>query len=246
MKKESIITCALLIVLWGLMALFVHNDILLPGPLMTGERIVELLTQGSSYRYILVSLSRVIKGCFLSVLLAWGISLFSYYFPFVRRLFQPVYQLSKTIPNICYIILAIIWLGSEGSVMLVVFFVLFPMSYNQLMFNLDEEPEYLKDIALVYKEKFSYIFKKKILPSSLPTLLNLLKITLSFGFKIGVMAEIVAQANGGIGRQLSFARQNLDTVSIFAWTVIVVVLCVLIETGMDKLFQMFNKERRGI
>ncbi|MCR1949102.1 hypothetical protein NSA25_14760, partial [Erysipelatoclostridium ramosum] len=37
--------------------------------------------------------------------------------------------------------------------------------------------------------------------------------------KVGVMAEIFVSSNQGIGKQLYFARAQIDMVSIFAWTI---------------------------
>ena len=50
----------------------------------------------------------------------------------------------------------------------------------------------------------------------------------SLGFKVGVMAEILSQVRGGIGRNMQIAKLNVDLASLLAWTIwflIVVAVC---------------------
>ena len=58
-------------------------------------------------------------------------------------------------------------------------------------------------------------------------------------FQVGVMAEIIGQVQLGIGRQLNIARFNMDMTAIFAWTLWIILLLLILEWirkySMDKL-----------
>ena len=59
--------------------------------------------------------------------------------------------------------------------------------------------------------------------------------------KVGVMAEIFVSSNQGIGKQLYFARAQIDMVSIFAWTIWMVIIIMLITYFTNKII---NKDKK--
>ena len=48
-------------------------------------------------------------------------------------------------------------------------------------------------------------------------------------FKVSVMAEILTQVQIGVGKQLSFDRNMLDMTGIFAWTIWIIIISLLVE-----------------
>ena len=55
------------------------------------------------------------------------------------------------------------------------------------------------------------------------------------------MAEIFVSANQGIGKQLYFARVQIDMVSIFAWTLWMVIIILGINYICKKVFSYLKK-----
>ncbi len=68
-------------------------------------------------------------------------------------------------------------------------------------------------------------------PSSSPYLLSACTVSLGISWKAGIAAEIIGIPAGSIGRMFYDAKVYFNTVDLFAWTVIVVVISVLFEKG---------------
>ncbi len=66
-------------------------------------------------------------------------------------------------------------------------------------------------------------------PSSSPYLLSACGVSLGISWKAGIAAEIIGIPAGSIGRMFYDAKVYFNTVDLFAWTVIVVVISVLFE-----------------
>ena len=132
-KKSGLITVIILIFLWHLMAAAVGNDILIPYPAQVGSYLLGLLRSEVLYTSVLMTTLRVAKGFLISMVCAMIFSILSDYSPAMRSIFTPIHVLTKTIPNASYIIIAIIWLGSEGAVSAVSFMILFPVFYNSFI-----------------------------------------------------------------------------------------------------------------
>ena len=54
-------------------------------------------------------------------------------------------------------------------------------------------------------------------------------VTFVSAMRVAVMAELIG-ATDGIGREVSQARTNLETADLFAWTLVLVVLVIALET----------------
>ena len=241
MKKEHIITITVLIIFWWITAISVGNNVLIPTPLEVIQSLINILSKGSSYYAIFKTLIRVIQGYFISLIISLIISILADRFNTIRMLFEPIQILTKAIPNISYIIITLIWLGSEGSVWVICLLVLFPVLFNNFMFTLDSEDKDLKDIEKIYPETFINTTRLRTLPLLYETVLTSSKTALGLGLKIGVMAEILGQVKVGIGKQLYYARLYLDTSELFAWTIIIIIVSVFIDSIFNILIK-FKEE----
>ncbi|HCG34892.1 MAG TPA: nitrate ABC transporter permease, partial [Clostridiales bacterium] len=76
------------------------------------------------------------------------------------------------------------------------------------------------------------------LPQIKPFLLSACSIGLGLSWKAGIAAEIIGIPDGSIGEALYNAKVYFNTVDLFSWTVIIVVISILFE----KLFMMLLKQ----
>ncbi len=245
MKKEQSITILAIIVIWWITSYLINRSFLLPTPLETLKYFGELFLSRSFYEAILSTIARVTIGFITSLSVALLVSILANEFPTFKRFFEPIHVLTKTIPNISYMIIALIWFGSEGSVALISFMILFPVFFNGFMNALNEEDEVLKKVQLIYPESFLEKARRKLLPQLLNEVLNTGKTAASLGFKVGVMAEILGSVNVGIGRQISYCKTQLNMAGIFAWTIIIILICLLFDYIFNQIYQYRLKEENG-
>ena len=229
MKKEHVFSVVVLLCIWQIAAMRVGNDILIPYPLQTLSATLQLLGSSAFYKAVGLTLFRVAKGFILSLMCALIISILSDRFPLFRDLFHPVLVIFRTIPNISYIVMALIWLGAEGAVSAVSFMILFPVFCNAFTNRLEGTDRILKEAERLYPETFWYRLRYRILPELWPEILATGKTAAGLGLKVGIMAEILGQVRAGIGRSMNYARLNLDTPVIVAWTIVIIAISVIID-----------------
>ena len=109
-----------------------------------------------------------------------------------------------------------------------IFLVLFPVVYQACADELETIQTCWKDVLAIYPQPRRYLLRQVYIPLLKPALGSALISITSLGFKVGVMAEILSQVRGGIGRNMQIAKLNVDLASLLAWTIwflIVVAVC---------------------
>lgn len=243
MKKEHWITCAALLILWQLGAMAAGNDILIPTVPETFGYLFGLLGTAKFYSALWASFFRIMCGWCLSLAAALILSILCSLYPRFRLYFEPLQILTRTIPNVSYIIIALIWLGSEGAVMLVSFLILFPIFMNGFMNRMDQVSRECRDVENIYPETVSFRIRKVILPMLAAEMISTGKTAASMGFKVGVMAEILGSVPNGIGRSINYCRMDLNTAGILAWTIVLIVIAGLLDTLFGKIEKKVKEEQ---
>ena len=90
----------------------------------------------------------------------------------------------------------------------------------------------LLEMARVYKMNGAAKIRHIYLPSLSPYFFASLRSSLGMAWKAGIAAEVLLQPLISIGKQIFEAKHTLETVDLFAWTVVVIILSVAIEKLM--------------
>lgn len=234
-KYRSLTTVFFLILLWQILAFQTDNDFLMPYPFDVLKYMLSLLSVNTFYIAIATTLVRAFIGLFIAFTLAMLCATLAYRYPLFHDLFYPVLLLTRSIPNISYIIIILLWFGAEKSSALITFLILFPMMYANLYEGLCNINHDLINVMKIYPEKKLYLIHRIYIPLLHSAIKASLLTGISFGFKVGVMAEIVAQAQNGIGRQMNYCKVSFDMTGIFAWTGWVIILALCMEIVMHYL-----------
>lgn len=83
MKHKIHLTIYLLLI-WQLLAVAIHNDIIIPYPLVTLKRMFEMLLMPDFYQTLLMTLSHVIIVVLVSVIMAFGLAYVAYRFSIIE------------------------------------------------------------------------------------------------------------------------------------------------------------------
>jgi NitT/TauT family transport system permease protein len=233
--KRKVLIWLFYFILWQIIAMIVNQSVILPSFLDVLNRLVYILSDVSFYNHLFITLFRVILGTLSAFILSFIFAILSYDFKLINQGLKPLVLVSKTIPNITYILLVLIWFSREMSVFFVTLLILFPVLYTQISTGLlGINPEHLEVLKL-YPETYFHRLTKVIIPLIRISLFEGLKGALSLGFKVGVMAEILGQVQPGLGYLMHIARMNFETVDLFAYTAIMIMVVVLIEKSMDQI-----------
>lgn len=244
MKKEGWLTIVLLFIVWLFVGMRIDNSIWLPKVDEVLWAMFLLVQDSSFFQAIQATFFRMLNGLVLSFLPALLLGLLQIPFPRLKDYFSPLASITKTIPTISYIILCLIWLGQEGSVRAIVFFVLFPIFYSNISLGIDQFHKKTDELLKIYPITPLEKSIKLALPMLLPYLIQGIRLAIGMGFKVAIVAEIMAATQPGIGRSMHFCRLNLDTAGIFAWTIWVVLICMLLDTCFSWIIKRFYSENQ--
>ena len=241
MKKKGAAVIIVLLLLWIVLAAQINNEFMLPLPFDVFKQMLVQLTSPAFYQAIVMSLYRSLSGLAIAYGCALLLGLLCGYYRWLAELFAPIYLILKSIPNISYILIALIWTNNETAVRLICFMILFPMIYANVLSGIKSIDQDLLDVARVYPESMPNILFRVYLPLILPYLKAALSTGAGLAFKVGVMAEIIGSGSPGIGRQLQICRSNMDMSGLFAWTLWIILLLAFTEFISKKIMKYLEK-----
>lgn len=239
--KELLLAIAVLLfwilVLWVLSLLF-DNPLLLPSPFAVLSHFRELLFPlpqlFSFLSTVLFSLLRILLGLCVGIVAGSAIGLLSFLLPAARRLLHPLLAVIRSTPVASLVIL--IWsITGGGSLPLVIAAMMItPIVADELLTGLDAKDSALLEVAELYR--FSPWRRLVVLhlPAALPYFLSAIVTSVGFAWKAGIAAEILATTARSIGREIYFSKAYLETLTLWAWTLTVVVLSVILEKTVKK------------
>lgn len=214
---------------WQLGALAAGNPIIIVGPLETGAALGRLIPSVEFWRSIAFSFGKISLG-FLGAFLA-GLILGSagYCFPVIKELLEPVMALLKSIPVASFVILALLWTGSENLSILISFLVALPMLYVNTLAGLESTDQKLLEMAWVFRMKRFKKIRYLYVPSLAPYLNSGCRIALGMCWKSGVAAEVIGVPDHSIGEKMYLSKIYLNTADLLAWTFVIIVISAVFE-----------------
>ena len=165
-KKAGIILFWLLI--WQAASTVVHNSIILVGPLDVILALFNQIRLADFWKTIGFSFGKISLG-FLSAFAAGilaGTTACQY--PLIGDFLSPLMALIKSVPVASFVILALIWAGSENLSVIIGFLVVFPIIYIQTIAGIKSTDLQLLQMADVFQmseaKRFFYLYRPALLP----------------------------------------------------------------------------------
>ncbi|MEG2507123.1 MAG: ABC transporter permease subunit [Longicatena sp.] len=239
-KYRTISALFVLFIIWEFLAIQIDNDFLFPYPLDVIALMGKQVMTASFYSTLGITLVRSLSGLCIAFILAFLCAFLSYKSNVFKDLFYPVLLLTRSVPNISYIIIVLVWFGRDRSASIVSFLIIFPTIYSSLFQGFLHIQQNLKNVLRLYPTKKSYQIWYVYIPLLQSAMQASLSNGISLAFKVGVMAEIIGQVQTGVGRQLNLCRLNSDMTGIFAWTGWIILVLLFMEGMQHVLFQKKN------
>lgn len=228
-KLQWIWIAALYLVIWGGASLLVGKELLLPSPWATIGRFFELLGQAESWMLAGRTLARIMSGYLLGILAGVLAAILCAKVPFANDLLAPLKSIIKATPVTSFILLALLWLSSDLVPVFISFLMVLPVVWASTLEALLQIDPQLMEMARVYRLDWWKKMRSIQIPSVLPQTLAACTTALGFAWKAGVAAEIIALPRHSIGYQLYQSKLRIETVDLFAWTLLVILLSMLLE-----------------
>ena len=226
--KKALIALIYLAV-WEAASLLVGKELLLPSPFATLARLSELLFQADTWTFAGLTLLRIMAGYVLGVLLGVLFAVLTARSRFAEELLSPLRSVVKATPVTSFILLALLWLRSGIVPLFISFLMVLPMVWATTAEAILQTDSRLIEMAKTFGLSRWKILRQIYVPSVLPQFLTACTTALGFSWKSGVAAEIIALPKQSIGYRLYESKLRIETVDLFAWTLLVIVLSMLLE-----------------
>lgn len=216
-----------------------YPPFILPGPRDVAEAFVRLMSDGRLPRHTLVTLSEVVPGLALGVLVALPLAYVLTKSPLAERLISPYLIASQAIPVIAIAPLLTIWVQSWywSRVLVAALTVFFPILVSSIA-GLRAVPREFYDLMHSLRASKWQIFRKLEMPAALPTVLAGLKVGATLAVIGAIVGEFVQPKSQGLGYLLVTSRYQFKTDEVF------VVLLTLSVMALSLYGLVFLAERR--
>ncbi len=225
---------------WALVSFRINSELLFPSPASVGRTLIDLVQSKDFWLITLLSLIRVIWGILVSLLLGSVLAYLTTQIKLLHILVSPALSAIKSTPVASFIILALLWLERDILPVLITALIVIPIIWANVSEGIGRVDNELLEVATIYRFSLWTKFHRLYLPSVAPYFMAACKSSLGMAWKAGIAAEILATPKHSIGTELYFSKTYLETPTLFAWTLVVIVLSIMIE----KLF-VFGLERLG-
>lgn len=217
------------VLLWQLAAWKTGTALLLPSPLETLTRLGELARTSEFFIITATSLLRVFGGAVSAIIAGTFLAALCARFKILERLLAPVITVVRATPVASFIILAMLWIGRGALPSFISFLMVFPIVFTNVLEGISQVPKDLLEMARLFRLSPVLKLKRIYLPSVSPYFTSAARSSLGLSWKAGISAEVLAFSPDSIGKMISQSKNHLETVDLFAWTAVIIILSVGIE-----------------
>ena len=229
--------------LWWLAALAVNREVVLPTPVSVVRKLVSLAGTGAFYTAIFFSVLRIFAGLLAGVLLGLLLGILCAAFKPADAFISPALSVVRATPVASFIILALVILDKAYIPVVISLLMVLPVVFGNVKTGIKKTDGKLLEMARFFKVDRWSVVTKIYTPQVAPFFFSGLKTSLGLAWKAGVAAEVLCYTRRSIGLNLQNAKTYLMTDELFAWTVTIIIISMLIETLVARLISKYEKKR---
>ena len=245
LRKKSVLVqiarAGLLIALlgiWELVAgLQLVDPFIISSPSRICKMIAELAADGSLFYHIGTTLWETLAGFAIAVCAGTGVALLLWWSESVRRVLEPYIVVLNSLPKIALGPVIIIWFGtgSEAIVFMTVLVGIIIAILHMLSAFIATDPNKILLMKSMGANKIQ-ILLKLVLPSSYPSLISMLKVSVGMAWIGSIMGEYIV-SRAGLGYLIVYGGQVFKLDLVMSATFL---LC-LLAAGMYALVVLLEK-----
>jgi NitT/TauT family transport system permease protein len=171
-----------------------------------------MVVDGTLFRHIVFTLYRVLAGLALGAAVGIPLGMLMGRQRLIERALSPLVSVLMPVPSLAWVPVLILWfgLGDVATIALVFYAALFPMIYNTWVGVRSVNPLWLR-AALAMGAEEEVLFRKVVLPGSLPFVIAGLRQAFARAWVAVVGGEMIAGSSWGLGWVIFDAKDFLNT-----------------------------------
>jgi len=225
-----------LLVMWELWARGKSvSTILFPAPSLIAATLARQVASGELAQMLAATLRRLALGFFVGGVPALLLGLLMGFSGKVRAAVDPLVAGAHSIPKIAVlpILMIVLGIGEAPKIVIVAAATFFPLLINTMVGVRQISPIHF-EVAHSYGASAPRVFRRVLLPGSLPHILSGCRIALNSALLITIALEIVA-ARTGLGATIWLAWQTLRIEELFAALAVASLLGILFNATLIRL-----------
>ena len=214
---------------WYLASLAMDNPLLLPGPVQVLRCLVRLAVTASFWQTAAGSIGRILLGVAAAVVLGTVLAVMAANSRLLNALIAPAMTAMQATPVASFAILVLIWLERDYVPVLICGMMVLPVVWSNVSTGIRQTDPQLLELAKVYRLSGIKVVQRIYVPSVLPYFRAACGSALGLGWKAGIAAEVLTVPKTSIGKMISESKLYLMTEDLFAWTLAVVLLSLVLQ-----------------
>lgn len=224
----AVASLCLLLAVWEAVSL-AWGPLILPDPGATFGALWHLVADGAAWRELRITGQRAMSGLLLAMALGSAVGMLAGLSMTASMMARPLVTVLLGTPPIAWLVLAMLWFGaSDGTPVFTAFIACFPVVFIGALQGTRTLDHHLKDMASAFRlpwhMRLTDLYGPHLLSYLFPAWIN----ALGTAWKVTVMAELLASADG-VGAVLAVSRSQLDMPATLAWVVAGVLTLLAVE-----------------
>ena len=221
------VVVVLLIVAMEIASRFVP-DYIMPSPVAVAKSLQQLLF--SDYIHVLITLARLIAAVAFSMVAGVLVGLLMGTSKGLGPYLKSIVLIDTGIPALSWMLVAVFWFKDpETRIFFILTVILLPFYALNVYEGVKSMPKDWVDMIESFRPSRWQVMRYLIVPHIVPYIFLTTKSVIGYAIRMAVFAELVASAVG-IGSRMSFAQSTFHIDQVLAWTVLLVVLNLLLQT----------------
>ena len=230
--------------LWWVAAAIVGLPLILPSPIDVLIKLWQMCQTTLFWRVMLVSSVRVTLGILISYATAFILALLCHRVKILYDFFTPAISVIKTTPVTSFILIAFVLMSRDLIPGLIAALIVFPVVFSNTLEGLRAARPELLETAKAYNLGFTDRIKCIWLPTLRPFMISAAGASAGLAIKAGIAAEVLITPEVSVGKYIFNAKQNMEYVELFTWTVAIIVFSYLLDLVFKLTMQRVKRKTR--
>ena len=230
----------LIFIILQILSMIKNDNFLFPNILEIIKSFFILLSKGQTYIYISWTLLHLLLAFLFSFIIGFSLGLIAGFHPRFAQVLKPIMIFLRSIPIIVLLVIIMFLLDYSFTPVVASTLILIPIIYENVKNGISNINQDYKD-AYKLQSNFNH---RVLLRVYIPLISTNIKTAISnmvgMGIKVIVTTEYITGANNTLGKAVILEIQNMNYEAIYAYSIIMVLIVVLVEWLPIWIFKLIN------
>ena len=229
------------ITMWQILALSLDLSFVFPRFDDTLKTFLSLVITSEFWKTILTSMCRILLGFVIGTFLGILLAVITNHSLLLRTIISPAMTVIKSTPVASFILVLWCLIGKNSVPSVIAVLMVMPIVWQNLLDGYSSISGELTELCDVFEVGTIKRFKILTFPALRRYLAPAMITASSLAWKSGIAAEIIVYAKNSIGKEITDAKNFFESETMFAWTIAVILLSIVIEILIRKMSRMVKK-----